>query len=436
MITDTPRIVTRHLDTPESWTLGAYLSTDGYQGLRKALAMSPEEVAQEVQKASLLGRGGAGFPAGQKWSMLRKAEPVYLVVNGDESEPATFKDHMLIEQDPHQIVEGSLITAYAIGAARAFIYIRGEFALGLERMTQAVNEAYEYGAAGRDIFDSGWSMDVVVHPGAGAYICGDETGLLESLEGKRGFPRIKPPFFPAAFGLYQAPTVVNNVETLSNIPWIVQNGGDAFAALGGEGRSKGTRLFAVSGHVNRPGNFEVEMVKTTFRDLIYAAEYGAGIRGDRPLKAFIPGGASSYWLGPDDLDVALDQDEVQQKHGTMLGSGSVVAMDDRTCMVRAAWRITRFFHKESCGQCTPCREGGGWLEKILARIEGGQGREADLDLLLDACDNIAPGLSWPPRQTTICPLGPSIPSSIVSAIRMFRDEFLLHIKEGACPHAA
>jgi NADH-quinone oxidoreductase subunit F len=435
MITDAPAIVTRHLGTPESWTLHAYLSADGYQGLRRALTMEREAVAAEVQTASLLGRGGAGFPAGQKWSMLRKAQPVYLVVNGDESEPATFKDHMLIEEDPHQIVEGALITAYAIGAAQTFIYIRGEFALGLERMTQAVNEAYEYGAAGRDIFGSGWSMDVLVHPGAGAYICGDETGLLESLEGKRGFPRIKPPFFPAAFGLYQAPTVVNNVETLSNIAWLVQNGGDAFAALG-DGRSKGTRLFSVSGHVNKPGNYEVEMVKTTFRDLIYAPLYGAGMRGDRPLKAFIPGGASSYWLGPNDLDVALDQDEVQQKHGTMLGSGSVIAMDDRTCMVRAAWRITRFFHKESCGQCTPCREGGGWLEKILARIEAGQGREPDIDLLLDACDNIAPGLTWPPRQTTICPLGPSIPSPIVSAIRMFRDEFLLHVKEGACPYAA
>jgi NADH-quinone oxidoreductase subunit F len=397
--------------------------------------MTPEAVAEEVQKASLLGRGGAGFPAGQKWSMLRKAEPVYLVVNGDESEPATFKDHLLIEQDPHQIIEGSLITAYAIRATQAFIYIRGEFALGLEWMTQALNEAYQHGAVGHNIFGSGWSIDVVIHPGAGAYICGDETGMLESLEGKRGFPRIKPPFFPAAFGLYQAPTVVNNVETVSNIPWIVQNRGDAFAALGGEGRSKGTRLFAVSGHVRRPGNYEVEMVKTTFRDLMYAPLYGGGIRGDRPLKAFIPGGASSYWLGPDDLDVALDQDEIQQKHGTMLGSGSVVAMDDTTCMVRAAWRITRFFHRESCGQCTPCREGSGWLEKILARIEGGQGRDADLDLLLDACDNIAPGLSWPPRQTTICPLGPSIPSSIVSAIRMFRDEFLVHVKEGACPYA-
>lgn len=433
-VTNAPKIVTRHLGNRDSWTLRGYLAADGYQGLRKALTMTREDVHEEVKKASLLGRGGAGFPAGQKWSMLRPAKPVYLVVNGDESEPATFKDHMLIEQDPHQIIEGTLITAYAVGARRAFIYIRGEFALGLERITQALNEAYEYGAVGRDIFGSGWSLDVVIHPGAGAYICGDETGLLESLEGKRGFPRIKPPYFPAAFGLYQAPTIVNNVETMSNVPWVVMNGGDAFAALG-DNRSRGTRVFAVSGHVKKPGNYEVEMVKTTFRDLLYAPVYGAGIRGDRELKAFIPGGASSYWLGPQHLDVPLDQDEVQQKYATMLGSGSVVAMDDTTCMVRAAWRLVRFFHIESCGQCTPCREGSGWLEKILARIEAGQGREADLDLLVDACDNISPGLSWPPRQTTICPLGPSIPPPIMSAIRMFRDEMLLHIKDGACPYA-
>jgi NADH-quinone oxidoreductase subunit F len=433
-ITNAPRIVTRHLGNRESWTLRGYLAADGYQGLRKALSMSPEEVHEEVKKASLLGRGGAGFPAGQKWAMLRPAKPVYLVVNGDESEPATFKDHMLIEEDPHQIIEGTLITAYAVGAVRAFIYIRGEFALGLERITQALNEAYEYGAVGKDIFGSGWSMDVVIHPGAGAYICGDETGLLESLEGKRGFPRIKPPYFPAAFGLYQAPTIVNNVETMSNVPWVVVNGGDAFAALG-DNRSRGTRVFAVSGHVKKPGNYEVEMVKTTFRDLLYAPVYGAGIKGDRQLKAFIPGGASSYWLGPQHLDVPLDQDEVQQKYGTMLGSGSVVAMDDTTCMVRAAWRIVRFFHKESCGQCTPCREGSGWLEKVLARIEAGQGREVDLDLLVDTCDNISPGLSWPPRQTTICPLGPSIPPPIMSVVRMFRDEMLVHIKDGACPYA-
>jgi NADH-quinone oxidoreductase subunit F len=432
-VTNAPKIVTRHLGNPESWTLRGYLASDGYQGLRKALTVEPAKLHDEVNTANVLGRGGAGFEAGRKWGMLRKAEPVYLVINGDESEPATFKDHVLIEQDPHQIIEGTLITAYVVRASLVFIYIRGEFALGLERMTAALNEAYDYGAVGRNVFGSDWSIDVIIHPGAGAYICGDETGLLESLEGKRGFPRIKPPFFPAAFGLYQAPTVVNNVETMSNVPWIVINGGEAFAALGA-GRSKGTRIFAVSGHVKRPGNYEVEMVKTTFRDVMYDPVYAGGIRGDRQLKAFIPGGASSYWFGPQHLDIPLDQDEVG-RNGTMLGSGSIVAMDDTTCMVRAAWRLTRFFHKESCGQCTPCREGSGWLEKILARIEGGQGRESDLDLLLDVCDNIAPGLTWPPRQTTICPLGPSIPSSIASAIRMFRDEFLVHIKEGGCPYA-
>src|SRR5204863_5958197 len=227
-ITDAPKIVTRRLQYPDSHTLSRYLATDGYTGLRKALGMSREEVQEEVGNANLLGRGGAGFPAGSKWGMLRKAEPVYLVVNGDESEPATFKDHMLIERDPHQIIEGTLITAYAVNAAQAFIYVLGEFALGLERITQALNEAYEHGAVGNDIFGSGFSVDVVIHPGAGAYICGDETGLLESLEGKRGFPRIKPPYFPAVFGLYNAPTVVNNVETMSNIPWIVLNGGDTF----------------------------------------------------------------------------------------------------------------------------------------------------------------------------------------------------------------
>ncbi|HEY2302588.1 MAG TPA: NADH-quinone oxidoreductase subunit NuoF, partial [Acidimicrobiales bacterium] len=422
-VTDAPKIVTRHLGNPESWTLKGYVAADGYQGLRKALTMEPSQLHDEVNTANILGRGGAGFEAGRKWGMLRKAEPVYLVINGDESEPATFKDHVLIEQDPHQIIEGTLITAYVVRASLVFIYIRGEFALGLERITAALNEAYDYGAVGRNVFGSDWSIDVIIHPGAGAYICGDETGLLESLEGKRGFPRIKPPFFPAAFGLYQAPTVVNNVETMSNVPWIVINGGEAFAALGA-GRSKGTRIFAVSGHVKRPGNYEVEMVKTTFRDVLYASVYAGGIRGDRELKAFIPGGASSYWFGPEHLDLPLDQDEVG-KNGTMLGSGSIVAMDDTTCMVRAAWRLTRFFHVESCGQCTPCREGSGWLEKVLARIEGGQGRESDLDLLLDVCDNIAPGLTWPPRQTTICPLGPSIPSPIASAIRMFRDEFLV-----------
>jgi NADH-quinone oxidoreductase subunit F len=414
-----------------SHSLEAYLASGGYQALRKALAMAPEAVHAEVIASNLLGRGGAGFEAGRKWSMLRPNPVRYLVVNGDESEPATFKDRMLIERDPHQLIEGTVIAAYAIGASQAFIFVRGEFALGLERVTQALNEAYAHGAVGEDIFGSGFSLDVVVHPGAGAYICGEETALLESLEGKRGFPRIKPPYFPAAIGLYGEPTIVNNVETVSNLPWIVSNGGAAFAALG-QGRSTGTRIFALSGHVVRPGNYEVEMSKLTFRDLIFDAALGGGVREGRDLKAFIPGGASAPWFGPEHLDLPLDQDEVA-KAGSMLGSGSVIVMDSNTCMVRAAWRIARFFHRESCGQCTPCREGSGWIDKIMRRIEDGNGREEDLDLLMDACDNIAPGVAWPPAQTTICVLGPSIPSSVAWSIRMFRDEYLLHIKEGSCP---
>ncbi|MDQ3757675.1 MAG: NADH-quinone oxidoreductase subunit NuoF [Actinomycetota bacterium] len=429
-VTDAPKIVTRRVGTADSWTLKSYLDSGGYTALRKALSMTPEQVTQEVVASNLLGRGGAGFEAGKKWTMLRPAQPVYLVVNGDESEPATFKDHMLLECDPHQLIEGVVICAYAIGATQAFIYVRGEFALGIERVQAALNEAYEHGAVGPDIFGSGFGIDVVVHPGAGAYICGEETALIESLEGKRGFPRIKPPFFPAAIGLYGAPTIVNNVETLSNLPWIVEKGGAAFAALG-EGRSTGTRIFSLSGHVNRPGNYEVEMSKTTFRDLV--EHYGEGVRNGNKVKAFIPGGASAPWFGPDQLDMALSQEQVGAA-GSMLGSGAVTVMDDTTCMVRAAWRITKFFHRESCGQCTPCREGSGWLEKVMRRIEDGTGREEDLDLLLDVCDNIAPGLGWPPAQTTICVLGPSIPSSIVSGVRMFRDEFLTHIKEGACPY--
>jgi NADH-quinone oxidoreductase subunit F len=431
MITNHPRIVTSRMDYEDSYTFSRFLATGGYDGLRKALSMTPDQVHDEVNTASLLGRGGAGFPAGRKWSMKRASEVSYLVINGDESEPATFKDHMLIERDPHQIIEGAIIAAYAIGATAAFLFCRGEFALGYERLLQACNEAYEYGAIGGDILGSGFSVDLVIHPGAGAYICGDETGLLESLEGKRGFPRIKPPYFPAVMGLYGEPTIVNNVETMANLPWIVLNGGAGFAALG-QGSSAGTRLFALSGHVERPGWYEIEMSKTTFRDLIYDPSLGGGVRDGRELKAFIPGGASSPWFYPEHLDMGLDQDAVG-KAGSMLGSGSIVVMDETTCAVRAAWRITRFFARESCGQCTPCREGSGWAEKVMRRIEDGYGREEDLDLLMDLCDNIAPGLGWPPKQTTICPLGPSIPSPIVSGITRFRDEFLLHVKEGGCP---
>ena len=433
-------IVSRRVDIPEAWNLSTYLEHDGYAGLRKALTLSPEAIIEDVTTASLLGRGGAGFSAGRKWSMMRKASPVYLAINGDESEPCTFKDHLLLERDPHQIIEGALIAAWAIGADQIFFYVRGEFALGIERLQAALNEAYEYGAVGRDIFGSGWSIDAVVHPGAGAYVCGDETGLLESLEGKRGFPRLKPPFYPAAIGLYGAPTIVNNVETVSNLPWIILNGGAAFAAMG-KGISTGTKLFSLAGRVNRPGVYEVEMATTTFRDLIYDDRLGGGLLEGRELKAFVPGGASAPWFGPQHLDVPLGQEEVGKAEGvlpggggTMLGSGSVVVMDDTVCPVRAAWRLARFFARESCGQCTPCREGTGWLDRIMHRIESGSGRREDLELLYDVSDNIAPGLSWPYPMTTICFLGPSAPMPIISAIQMFRAEFETHIDEGRCPY--
>jgi NADH-quinone oxidoreductase subunit F len=429
---DAPRIVSSRRDFADSFTLTRYLETGGYTALKKALGMFPEAVAAEVDAASLLGRGGAGFPAGRKWSMLRRSAISYLVVNGDESEPATFKDHYLIERDPHQLIEGVIIAAYALQVNQAFIFLRGEFALGLERVQQALNEAYAHGALGPKIFGSDFSLDVVVHPGAGAYICGEETSLLEALEGKRGFPRIKPPFFPAVTGLYGEPTVVNNVETMSNLPWIITNGGAAFAALGA-GRSTGTRLFALAGDVKNPGVYELEMVKNTFRDLIFDPALGGGLAEGRRLKAFVPGGVSAPWFGPEHLDTPLGQDEVGAL-GSMLGSGSVVVLDDQSCVVRAAWRITKFFSRESCGQCTPCREGSGWIERIMYRLEHGGGRMEDLDLVLDLCDNIAPGLSWPPQQTTICVLGPSIPSSVHSALTMFRDDFVAHVTHQGCPH--
>jgi NADH-quinone oxidoreductase subunit F len=430
-VLDSPRIVTARAQYDDSYTLARYLATGGYDGLRKALTMFPEEVAREVDEASLLGRGGAGFPAGRKWSMLRKSQISYLVVNGDESEPATFKDHFLVERDPHQLIEGVIISAYALQVNQAFIFIRGEFALGLERVQQALNDAYEHGALGSKIFDSNFSLDIVVHPGAGAYICGEETALIEALEGKRGFPRIKPPFFPAVNGLYGEPTVVNNVETMANVPWIVLHGGKAFAALGG-GRSTGTRLFALAGRVKNPGIYEIEMVKNTFRDLIYDPALGGGITNDAKIKAFIPGGVSAPWFGPDMLDLPIGQDEVAEK-ASMLGSGSVVVFDETSCVVRAAWRISKFFSRESCGQCTPCREGSGWIERAMYRLEHGGGRMEDMDMLLDLMDNIAPGLTWPPQQTTICVLGPSIPSSVHAAIAMFRDEFVEHVKLQGCP---
>jgi NADH-quinone oxidoreductase subunit F len=432
---DVPAIITSRFGYDDSFTIERYEATEGYQGLRKALTMTPAAVAEEVKTASLLGRGGAGFPAGVKWGFCPPGVfPRYLVVNGDESEPGTYKDRLLMERDPHQLIEGVLISSYATGCSQAFLYVRGEMALAQERIAQALNDAYARGYVGRNILGSDFSLDIVLHWGAGAYIVGEETALIESLEGNRGMPRLKPPFFPAAKGLYLQPTIVNNVETLSDVPWITRHGGAAFAELGAEA-SRGTRMFAVSGHVKNPGVFEVEFGVTTFRDIIMGEQYAGGLRDGRTLKAFIPGGASAPWFYDEHLDLPLEKGTVDRA-GSMLGSGAIVVMDDTTDMVKACLRVVRFFARESCGKCTPCREGTTWLERILRRVLDGYGRPSDLALLMDVSDNISPGIAWPPRQTTICPLGPSAVSPIASALGRFRPEFEAHIRRGMQARAA
>jgi len=402
----------------DSHTLERYQATDGYKAAEQALtSMTPEAVHEETKASNLRGRGGAGFPCGVKWGFLPPdTRPRYLVVNGDESEPGTFKDRQLLERDPHQLIEGTILAAYAIDCHQAFIYIRGEYPKPARRVEKALAEAYAAKLLGSNILGSGFDLDITLHIGAGAYICGEETALLNSLEGRRGEPRIKPPF-PAIEGLYGKPTIVNNVETLSNLPWIVLNGGAAYAAIGPEG-SSGTRLFSLSGHVRKPGNYEIVM-GMTFRELI--EDLGGGVRDDRAVKCFIPGGASAPWFTAEQLDIPITIDDVAAA-GSMLGSGAIVVMDETTNVVEAAHSIVSFFAHESCGQCTPCREGTSWLEMVLARILRGEGRPVDLDLLLDVSDNIAPGLSWPPKMTTICPLGPSAVSPITSILGHFRGE--------------
>ncbi len=435
----TPRIVSSRFDEPNGHTIDGYRTTGsypGYEAIRSALTRPPSEIGEIVKEATLLGRGGAGFPAGVKWGFCPPdVWPRYLVINGDESEPGTYKDRVLMERDPHQLIEGCLIAAYAIGVAQVFLYVRGEMAHAQERIAAALNEAYEANLVGKNILGSDFSVDIVLTWGAGAYIVGEETALLESLEGRRGMPRLKPPYFPAAKGLYMQPTVVNNVETISNLPWIINKGVSEYRAIGTES-SPGTRLIALSGHVRNPGVFEVLQGSTTFGDLIESPDYGGGIRDGHELKMFIPGGASAPWFFPEHLDLPLEAREVGPQ-GSMLGSGAVVVMDDSTDAVRAALRLVRFFARESCGKCTPCREGTTWEEQILTRILEGHGRPSDIDLLLDVGDNISPGpypvasddaagleaVPFPPRQTTICPLGPSSVAPITSAIRRFRSEF-------------
>ena len=415
------KILTRNINVPNLTSIDVYESLGGYRGLRKALReYRPAEITDIVKKSGLRGRGGAGFPTGVKWGFVPKnsGKPVYLVANGDESEPGTFKDRVIIEKDPHQLIEGTIISAYALECRQAFIFLRGEFFYGARVIQKALAEACEKGYLGKNILGSGYDLEIILHRGAGAYICGEETALLESIEGKRGHPRFKPPF-PAVIGLYQCPTIINNVETLANIPHIINNGADWFAGIGTE-RNTGTRLFGVSGHVKKPGVYEFPM-GIALRELIY--DHCGGIRNGHKLKAVVPGGSSVPVLSADQVDVRLDFDSVA-KAGSMLGSAGVIVMDETTCMVKAARRIARFYAEESCGQCTQCREGTEWLYQILTRIENGSGRPGELEILLDICANM--------KGTTICPLSDAAAMPVESYVGKFYDEFAAHIQQRRC----
>jgi NADH-quinone oxidoreductase subunit F len=416
-------IVMKDIEVPGLDTLQVYRQHEGYRGLEKALKeYQPDDLVELVKKSGLRGRGGAGFPTGMKWGFLAKNEkPRYLCCNCDESEPGTFKDRMLMEKNPHQLLEGVILCSYACRVRTAFIYVRGELPYAARQVERAVEQAYAAGYLGADILGSGYGLEVIVHRGAGAYICGEESALMESLEGRRGYPRLKPPF-PAAIGLYGGPTVINNCETLSALPAIVRNGAEWYASFGTE-KSKGTRIFCLSGQVKRPGNYELPL-NETFRTLIYGEQYGGGILDDRPLKAIIPGGSSAPMLAAEKLDVSMDYEAVAAA-GSMSGSGGVIVISEDACIVGVVLRITEFYRDESCGKCTPCREGTYWLTELLHRLEHGGGKQQDLDLLLDLCDNIS-GKSF-------CPLGDAATSSIVSSIKLFRDDFLDHIRQGRCP---
>jgi NADH-quinone oxidoreductase subunit F len=412
------KILTKNFELKDSHTLKVYESTGGYKNLKKLFAMKPEEVIEEVKKSGLRGRGGAGFPTGMKWSFVPKdsPKPKYLCVNADESEPGTFKDRYIMELDPHCMVEGIVICSYAIGCRHAYVYIRGEFVHPLSRIEAAIQEAYDHGYLGKNIGGSGFDLEVTVHRGAGAYICGEETALLNSLEGLRGMPRIKPPF-PAVVGLFGCPTVVNNVETIAALPFIMENGAAAYRKFGTE-KSPGTKMFSVSGHVNRPGNYEVPL-GYPLKKLIM--EDAGGIREGRALKAVIPGGSSVPVLKAEDaLAVNLDYESLAEK-GSMLGSGGVIVMDDSTCMVKALANLAHFYAHESCGQCTPCREGTGWAEKILKRILRGEGKMEDLDTLNRIADNMA--------GKTICVLADALAMPIWSYLKHFRHEFEAYIHD-------
>ena len=420
--TDGPVISSRFSHIEGAWW-DTYVADGGYLAAAKALSMTPSQIVDEVSRANLRGLGGAGFPTARKWSFIPKGspKPKYLVVNADEGEPGTFKDRYILERDPHALLEGMIVAAYAIGSHKAYVYIRGEYFRPAQRFSRAVEEAYAHGWLGKDIQGSGFDLDVVIHRGAGAYICGEETALLTSLEGGKGFPRIKPPF-PAISGLFQCPTIVNNVETLACVPFILREGAERFAGLGTP-RQGGTRLFSVCGHVNRPGLYEAP-VSVTLRHLIeHCAE---GVRDGRRLKAVVPGGLSAKVLTADEIDVHMDFDSLMAA-GTMAGSGGVIVMDETTCMLEALQSAAKFFAHESCGQCSPCREGTGWIHRILRRLTEGGRRIEDLDDLLAIARDM--------EGKTICVFADAAAWPVQSYITKFRAEFEDHILTGRCVRA-
>jgi NADH-quinone oxidoreductase subunit F len=426
------KILTRNVNVPNSEKINTYLERGGYQALRKALhEYTPDDLIEIVRASKLRGRGGAGFPAGLKWGFMPKdsdaaGEPVtkYVCVNTDEGEPGTFKDRLLVERDPHQVIEGTIIASYAVGAHRAFVYIRGEFFLGVKRWIKAIDDAYAHGFLGKNILHSGYDLDLSVHRGAGAYICGEETAMLNSLEGQRGEPRLKPPY-PAQVGLFGQPTLVHNVETLANVPHIVLRGPEWYASIGTE-NSTGPKLFCVSGHVKQRGNYELPL-GTPLREIIF--EHAGGMRGDKPLKAVIPGGASTPVLTAEHLDIPMDFESLVEA-GSMLGTGGITVLEEGTCMVDVARRLTKFFAHESCGRCTPCRAGTRQLLDVLQRIEDGEGKEGDIDLLLSLCGG--PG-SEGILGHTFCPMGDALVNPTLSTILHFRHEYEYHIEHKRCP---
>lgn len=424
------KILTEHINTPGIETFEVYRKKGGYAAVEKAIKkMTPEEVVEEVKKSGVRGRGGAGFPMGMKWSFLAKPEgvPRYLVCNADESEPGTFKDHYLMKNIPHLLIEGMIISSFALGANKSFIYVRGELMYVIRILEKAIEEAKAAGFLGKNILGSGYDLELVVQPGGGAYICGEETALLESLEGKRGNPRNKPPF-PAVKGLYQSPTVVNNVESIATVSWIINNGGEAYAGIG-VGRSTGTKLISASGHIKNPGVYEIDL-GLSCDEFLNSDEYCGGVRAGHQLKAVVAGGSSvpivpgALFLkninGEDRLMSYESLSDGGFVSGTMLGSGGFIVFDETACIVRNTWNFSRFYEHESCGQCSPCREGTGWMQKVLNRIEHGKGNMSDIDLLVDVSKKI--------EGNTICPLGDAAAWPVASAIRHFRDEFEWHIK--------